>query len=98
MVSDETEGECMTDENQSVASASFVLRCGWKMHHWATIRCGNSSERMLGFWCWVLDRIETLFGEPPETKIWNVLIDAWLEANPDDDEDTQNPKPSSDRR
>ena len=79
-----------TDELEPSPCTSLVRRCGWRLHRWATIKCGNSSERMLGFWCWVLDRLEAVFGEPPETKIWNVLIDAWLEANPEEDEETPN--------
>jgi hypothetical protein len=40
---------------------------------------------MLGFWCWVLDRIESAFGEPPENAAFDALIDAWCEMDRDND-------------
>ncbi len=61
------------------------------MHTWATIRCGNSSNRMLGFWCWLLDRLESAFGEPPENAAFHTLVDAWCDMNhAEDDDDTPN--------
>lgn len=81
----------MTDDLRAVACIRFVRRCGWRLHWWATIRCGNSSERMLGFWCWVLDRLEAAFGEPPENAAFHALVDAWCEMDHGkNDDDTPN--------
>jgi len=42
---------------------------------------------MFGFWCWVLDRLEAVFGEPPENAAFHRLVDAWCEMDHDEDND-----------
>ncbi len=64
--------------------AETVEALGWKLHRWATIRCGNSSDLMLGFWCWVLDRLEATFGEPPDDA-FHSIVDAWCETDHDEE-------------
>ena len=68
----------------------LVRRCGRTLQRWATLRCGKCSDRMLGFWCWVLDRLESVFGEPPENAAFDSLVDVWCEMDHDDDEDAPN--------
>ena len=50
---------------------------------------------MFGFWCWVLDRIESVFGEPPENAAFYAIVDVWCEMDHDDDEDAPNGKADS---
>lgn len=40
-------------------------RLTWKLHRWALRRCGNSSNRMFWVWSWIIDRLESIAGEPP---------------------------------
>lgn len=50
------------------------------------IQSGSSSARMFDFWCWVLDKIEAVCGEPPENAAFHTLIDAWISMQKDEDE------------
>ena len=81
-----------TNALERLSCIRLVRHCGWTLHRWATLRCGKCSDRMFGFWCWVLDRLESVFGEPPENAAFHALVDVWCEMDHNDDEDAPNKK------
>ena len=76
----------MPDQEPPKVVAPLYKRCGWRLHRWIMIQSGSSSARMFDFWCWVLDKIEAVCGEPPENAAFHTLIDAWISMQKDEDE------------